>query len=297
MMNKLTLAFLFCAWSVTTNAQQLLVAQAVQVCSKGEQTAFQVLIPEAKLKNVETGWKKKLKTKSKAKVEEIGGEYIIYGAIDENIASGGFNVFSKLLETTEGVVLTVWFMRSDSVFISRESAPDKSLAVEKYVRDFAVEEYRQVVSGQLNTENKKLSELESDLKQLINNEEKANKKINENERSISRTKADIRSNENDQKVKEAEVKKQKAVVESLKTSPGDAYKGAQKTLKQFESELKKQVSENEKMHKQIDKMEAEIREEQRNIAQSVQEQYQKRADIDKQKTVVKTFEEKLSSIK
>lgn len=297
MMNKGILAFLFCAWTVAASAQQLLVAQSVQACSKGEQTAFQILIPEAKLKNVETDWKKKLKAKSKGKLEEINGEYVIYGAVDENIAPDGFNVFSKLLETTEGVVLTAWFMRSDSVFISRDSAPEKSLAVEKYVRDFAVEEYRQVVNGQLNTENKKLSELESDLKQLINNEEKANKKINENERSISRTKADIRSNENDQKAKEAEVKKQKAVVESLKATQGDAYKEAQKTLKQFETELKKLVNENEKMHKQIDKMEAEIRDEQRNIAQSIQEQHQKRADIDKQKTVVKTFEEKLSSIK
>lgn len=297
-MNKLAVLVVALVFAFSASAQrEILVAQSIQACSKGEQPAYQVLIPEAKLKNVENGWKKKLKAKSKGKLESINGEWIIYGAVDNNIAPDGFNVFSKLLETTEGVILTAWFMRSDSVFISRNTVADKSLAVEKYMRDFAVEEYRQVVQAELNAENKKLSDLESELKQLINTEEKANKKINENERSISRTKSEIRSNEGDQKTKEAEVKKQKGVAESLKVTPGDAYKEAQKTLKQLEGELKKLVSENEKMHKQIDKMEAEIREEQRNIARSIQEQYQKRADIDKQKKVAKAVEEKLSNIK
>lgn len=297
-MNKLAVLVVALVFAFSASAQrEILVAQSIQACSKGEQPAYQVLIPEAKLKAVESNWKKKLRNKSKGKVEEQGGELIIYGAIDKNVAPEGFNVFSKLLETTEGVLLTAWFMRSDSSFISRETAADKTLAAEKYVRDFAVEEYKEVVKAELNGEQKKLSDLEGDLKQLVNEEEKANKKINENERSIGRTKTEIRTNEADQKLKSDQIAKQKTTVESLKNTPGDAYKEAEKTLKGMENEQKKLVNENEKLHKQIDKWEADIREEQRNIARSIQEQYQKRADIDKQKNVAKAVEEKLSNIK
>ncbi len=297
-MNKLAVLLIALVFVYSASAQrEILVAQSVQLCSKGEHASYQVLIPEAKLKAVESDWKKKLRNKSKGKVEEQGGELIIYGAVDKNVAPEGFNVFSKLLETTEGVLLTAWFMRSDSSFISRETATDKTLAAEKYVRDFAVEEYKEVVKAELNSEQKKLSDLEGDLKQLVNEEEKANKKINEDERSISRTKTEIRTNEADQKLKSDQIAKQKATVESLKNTPGDAYKEAEKTLKGMENELKKLVNENEKLHKQIDKWEADIREQQRAIHKSTQDQYQKRADIDKQKSVVKAVEDKLGNIK
>jgi hypothetical protein len=295
---KITLPILFMAYALIASAQQqILIVQSIQPCSKGEQPSYQLLVPQAKLKTVETAWKQYLKNKSKGKPEEQNGEWIIYGAVNKNVAPEGFNVFSKLLETTEGVILTAWFMRSDSSFISRETAADKTLAVEKYLHDFAVIAYREAVKDELAEENKKLSALENDLEQLIKDEEKANKKINEAQRSINRTKTEIRTNENDQKLKSDQIAKQKLTVESLKSTPGEAQKKSEKTLKQMENELKKLINANEKLHKQIDKWEKEIREEGRNIEKSKQDQYQKRSDIDKQKFLVKSLTDKLNNIK
>ncbi|MCW5908402.1 MAG: hypothetical protein KIS94_11120 [Chitinophagales bacterium] len=297
-MNKFILLLAAVTLPFFISAQQKIrVVQLIQNCSKGEQNAYQTIIPQATLKDVEKDWKTYIKAKSKGKVEERSGEIFIYGAVNKNIAPEGFNLFSTLLETTEGVLLTAWFMRADSVFMSRETAPDKTLAAEKYLYDFAIIEYKAAVKNELNAENKKLAALESDLKQLINDEEKASKKINENERSISRTRTEIRTNENDQRLKKDQITKQKATVESLKSTPGDAQKAAEKTLKGLENELKKLVNENERLHKQIDKAEKEIREEQRNVDRSKQDQYLKRSDIDRQKTVCKSVADKLSNIK
>lgn len=282
---------------LTSAQQKIKILQLIQTCSKGEQSAYQTIIPQATLKDVEKNWKTYIKTKSKGKVEERNGEIFIYGAVNKNLAPEGFNLFSTLLETTEGVLLTAWFMRNDSVFISRETAPDKTLAAEKYLYDFAIAEYKAAVKNELNAENKKLTALESDLKQLINDEEKANKKINENQRAINRTRTEIRTNENDQRLKQDQITKQKITVESLKNASDDAQKAAEKTLKRLENELKKLVNENERLYKQIDKAEKEIREQQRNIDRSKQDQYLKRSDIDKQKMLCKSIEDKLNNIK
>lgn len=296
-MKKFLLLFVlsvpFLVWAQSTIA----VEQSAQTFSRGEQPSYRVLIPGGKLKDVSNDWNKYLKTKSKGKVEELNGEFVIYGAVNKNVAADGFNVFSKLLETTEGVQLTAWFMRSDSTFMSWKTDENQSKAVEKYMSDFAAAEYRDVVGTELKGEQKKLDELEKELKGFINDEEKSSKNINESERTIERTKTEIKTNEGDQKLKNDQVTKQKAVVESLKATPGDAYKEADKTLKGFENELKKLINENEKMHKQIDKAEKDIREERRNIDKSRQDQNAKRADIDKQRAVVKQVQEKLDGIK
>lgn len=277
-------------------AQTIPIQQSTQPCSHGDQPAFQLLIPEAKLKDIERDWTRYLKAKAKGKTEEIAGEIVMYGAVKKNIAPDGFNVFSKLLETTEGVMITAWFMRSDSAFMSKEKDSNQTLAVEKYLQDFAIPEYKSIVKGELNSENKKLSDLQNDLKGFINSEEKSNSKINENERSINRNKTQIRTNENDQKNQQSRIGKQKTVVESLKSTPGDAYKEAGKTLKEMENGLKKLVNENEKLNKQIDKWEKEIREEGRNIDQSKQDQSLKNTAIERQRAVVKSVEDKLKSI-
>ncbi len=277
-------------------AQSISIQQSTQPCSHGEQPSFQLLIPQAKLKDVERDWTRYLKTKAKGKPEEVAGEIAMYGAVKKNVAPDGFNVFSKLLETTEGVMLTAWFMRSDSAFMSKEKDSNQALAVELYLQNFAVPEYKAIVKDELKSENKKLEDLQNDLKGFINAEEKSNSKINENERSISRNKTQLRTNENDQKNQQNRIGQQKVVVESLKRTPGDAYKEAEKTLKEMENELKKLVNENEKLNKQIDKWEKEIREEGRNIDQSKQDQSLKNTDIEKQRRVVKSVENKLKSI-
>lgn len=296
-MKQLFSLFILCAALCVQAQSTIAVEQTTQTFSRGEQASYRILIPQAKVKDVEPDWTKYLRAKSKAKPTEISGEIVIYGAVNKNVDPAGFNVFSKLLETTDGVVLTAWLMRTDSAFMSWKVDENQSKAVEKYLSDFGAAQYRKVVGAELKVEQKKLDELEKELNVLINKEEKSNSNINQDERTIKRTENDIKVNENDQKLKSDQIAKQKLVVESLKSTPGDAQKEAEKTLKGFENELKKLITANEKLHKQIDGREKDIRGEGRGIDKSKQDQYAKRSDIDKQREVVKQVQERLDGIK
>jgi hypothetical protein len=297
MMKKLATLFTAVTLLSATFAQaDLTVTEKLRPNSKGTFNSFQVTIPQAKLKEVNRDWQKYLRDDANGKPEEINGEIIMRGAVNKNISPNPFIVYSKLLETNEGVVLTAWITEDDSVFISSELSNDKDLAAKKYVRDFAVQEFKEVVKEELSREKKTLDNLEDELKSFINDEDESRKKINEYERRIQRNRTAIGTNEGDQKNKIDQITAQKKTAESLRNMP-DAYKEANKTLKTYEDELKKLQKENEKLHKEIDAWQKDIRNEERNIDKSKADQKIKTEQIEKQKVVVKTVEEKLAAIK
>lgn len=296
-MNKPFLLLIMSALPITIFAQtEITVTETQRPNSKGSFNSFQVTIPQTKLKEVERDWQKYLRDGAKGKPESVNGEIIMRGAVSKNVSPNPFTVYSKLLETTGGVILTAWITEDDSVFISAELNNDKDLAAKKYVRDFAVEEYKEVVKEELKAEKKTLNNLEDELKSFINDEDKSRKKVNEHDRSIQRNRTAISTNEGDQKNKIEQITAQKKTAEALRNSP-DAYKEANKTLKTYEDELKKLQKENEKMQKEIDGWQKDIRTEERSIDKSKADQKLKTEQIEKQKAVVKTVEEKLANIK
>ena len=279
-MNKLLLLLIMSAATFTVFAQtDLSVTETIRPNSKGNFNSFQVTIPQTKLKDVERDWQKYLRDGSKGKPETFNGEIIMRGAVSKNVSPNPFTVYSKLLETSGGVVLTAWITEDDSVFISAELNNDKDLAAKKYVRDFAVEEYKEVVKEELKSEKKTLNNLEDELKSLINDEDKSRKKVNECDRSIQRNRTAISTNEGDQKNKIEQITAQK------------------KTLKTYEEDLKKLQKENEKLNKEIDGWQKDIRTEERSIDKSKADQKFKTEQVEKQKTVIKAIEEKLAGIK
>lgn len=276
---------------------KIFVEEAPRAMSKGAQPSFLVDIPGAKLKTIEKDWIKYLEKSSKNKAEQLNGETLIKGSTVKNISTLPLTIYSTLLETNDGVRLTVWVAEQDSVFISDKMNNDKNLASIKYVKDFANAEYRDIVKAELETEKNKLDKLNDELKKLISIEEKAKSTIKENLRSIDRNKNDIKLNEADQKRKIEQITAQKAVVETTKVSGGDAYKEALKALDNLNGEKEKLEKENEKLNKQIDKWEKENREQDRDINQSKQDQGQKNEQIGRQKAVVEAVEAKLAAIK
>ncbi|MES2620571.1 MAG: hypothetical protein V4615_06955, partial [Bacteroidota bacterium] len=129
--------------------KEIIVKKDTVAMSKGTQSSFQVVIPEIKLAEAEKDWMKYTISGSKEKVTSVNGENFKKGALNKNVSPNPFNVYSKLLETTEGVKLTVWLTENDTVFIAKEVNSDQNLAAEKYVRDFAVQEYQSVVKKEL----------------------------------------------------------------------------------------------------------------------------------------------------
>lgn len=279
------------------SVQNIEILDGERTFSKGTFASYQFTIPQAYLKDVSKDWQKYIKAGSKGKVAEENGETSIAGAVNKNVSGTTFDVYSTLVETTDGVRMTVWLTGPDSAYISKANNTDKDLAAQKYLHDFAVEAYKDAVGRELKEQQDGLKSLEDNLKEFIKDEEKSNKKINEDERSIERQKNAIKMNDNDQKNKAEQIGAQKKLVEQQRAISADAAKDAEKTQKGYESELKKLEKDNEKLNKEIDNWEKDIREEGRNIEKSKQNQRLKNDAIEKQKLIIKAVEEKLAAIK
>ncbi len=274
---------------------QVLIQDTFRPMSKGLFNAFTTLVPKAALADIEKDWTKYLSENNKAKPLAVNGEINIVGVSLKNISPKPINIYSKLRETMEGVKLSVWFTENDSVFISTDSADEKHLAVRKYLRDFVIRELKQTATTVLNAQKEKQSALEKELSAGIKLEEKANKKINENQRAIQRAKDEIVSVNDDVQRKDEQIYSQKGMVENTATD-ANANKGAKQTLKNLGKDKKKLKGQIELQNKNIDRSEADIRNEQRNITLLKQKQDLKNADLEKQKQLVREAENTLNSI-
>lgn len=114
---KKTLFVALCVVSVSVFAQkQITVLEDTFAMSKGTQTGFQVVVPQITLIEAEKQWLKYVATGTKVKATAVNGENIQPGAVNPNVSPKPFTIYSKLLETTEGVRITAWLTENDTIF-------------------------------------------------------------------------------------------------------------------------------------------------------------------------------------
>lgn len=287
---------LFLSLCISAQSVVLPVEEAPRSFSKGTYPSFQIDIPGATLKDIDKSWQKHIASGSKAKVELVSGELVLAGAVNPNIAPAPLTIFSKLVDIPGFVRITAWFMLSDSVFVSRERNNDQDLATQKFVRDFALEAYRDVVKAELKKEEAALKVMEKDLDNLIKEEDKAAKKIDENKRAIQRANDNIATGNADIQTVSYKISSQKEMVEKT-SADKNANQGAKKTLKELENSKKSLQKGNETEAKSITKMNAEIRDAERAIADAKEKQNLKLADIEKQKKKIAEVSDKLNGIR
>ncbi len=295
-MKKILFAAL-CVVTVSAFAQKpVTLSEDTFAMSKGTQTGFQVEIPQITMIEAEKQWLKYVSTGSKGKATVLNGENTQTGVVNPNVSPNPFIVYSKLLETTEGVRLTTWFTENDTVFISKQLNNDQDLAVQKYIRDFAVAAYQDAVKDELKAEQDKQKALEKELNSLIKEEEKAAKKISESNRAIQKSTDNIATNNADVQDVSYKISDQKGMVERT-ASDANANKGAKQTLKDLENQKKKLQSQSEAENKNIDAMNKTIREEERKIADLKEKGNSKTTQIEQQKQKVKEVQSKLDGIR
>ena len=277
--------------------KEITVDETMKTMSKGSQNGYVTDIPQGKLKEVTSGWKKYVKRESKNNIEEANSEIIMRGTTIPNISTNPIYVYARLLETDQGVMLTAFFSDDDSVFISTAKSEEKSIAIKKFLKDFVIQQYKVAVYHEQDAEKKKLLKLEDDLDDLIKANEKANKRINEDERKIDKNKDEIAANRKEQEARAGEVANQKEVVRTLSTSPGEEKNLSEKKLKDLEKEKKKLEKKGENLHEDVEDLQSDIRQERRLIEKNEDAQKAKKEDISSQKDVIRGVEKKLNGIK
>jgi hypothetical protein len=138
--------------SVVGFAQNQLVVEVIQLEKRSHfitQQAYVVMIPKGDLTQVEEAWLNYIGYKKKHKGKVAAGEHFQSRSFNKSISAYPFNIYSKLSSTASGVQLTAWFTQSNEPFISSDPNNGQNHAVQKYVHDFAVQQYRQSVEIKL----------------------------------------------------------------------------------------------------------------------------------------------------
>jgi hypothetical protein len=102
-----------------------------------------------------------------------------------NISTTPLTVYARFVESTSGVQLSSWFAQGDS-FIATAVSADKSIAVQKYLHDFGVMEYKDAVSNELAEEQKKLKELEKTYEGFVKDQKKAENAVTNAQKEIEK---------------------------------------------------------------------------------------------------------------
>ncbi|MBP9152372.1 MAG: hypothetical protein KBF73_08830 [Flavobacteriales bacterium] len=287
----------FTTFSFGAFAQEpIIVTMDALAPSTATRNSYSVDIPQVSLKDVERDWVKEVGKSSKGKATVVNGEHVQSGAVNTNISPEPFTYYSRFVEAPKGVRLTSWLGNNNIVSASGVANANQDLAVQKFMRDFAVEAYRGAVKEELKMEEDKLRDLEKNMAQAVKTEEKSNKTIQQNQRSNIKADDAIATNERDIERKTENITDQKDMVQQTAADP-NANKGAKKTLGELESDKKGLQKENEKASKDIVAREKESRAADRTMVNANQVKETKASDIEAQREVVRLVKLKLDGIK
>ena len=281
--------------SISLFAQETIMVTVDSSTASVAQHTFSVDIPQTTIKDVKNDWQKHVASGNKGKASFVNEEYIQTGVVNKNISPDPFTMYSKLMETPVGVRLTARLELNYLASSSGVANSNQDLAVQKFLQDFAIDQYRTAVKKELNIEQKKLASLEKDLSKGIKEEEKSTKNMKENDRSNERSEDAISTNNRDINNSTDKISDQKGMVNVTASDP-NATKGAKKTLAELKREKRSLQKQNESQSKKIDNRNKENREEDRNIQLAQQNNETLKVAIERQKAVVEVVQVKLNNI-
>lgn len=179
--------------------------------SKGNQTAFTVMIPDAKTDEIAVLWKKYVNIRpsgeridnlntqignifrskeNRVKRENLkmirnGDELFIRSVEIDRISNYPMDVYARLTQLPEGCQLSAFFQYTDSVFLNELNVDEnKIILLQSYVRDFGVEAYKTVMDKNIKLASKEVSKEQNRLKELQANTLREEKSILRNETAI-----------------------------------------------------------------------------------------------------------------
>ncbi len=297
MTRYLFLSLLLLIAQITRAQDTLEIKENEKRFNTGNCNAYTVHIPQAKIKDVRSAWKKYMQQKSKINPKEIDGEFVLKGVKINEISSDSLISFSLVTANTNDVEVTACFGNMESVFYSSAKNPETAEGIKSFLRNFAVTEYKKAIDFELTGEKKKLSLLEQNLTDLENENIKFEKNIKANERSIERLNGDIKSNKTLQDIKSDAIDQQQRILSTF-TTDSDAKSDEEKKLKSMQKEKKKLEKENESLFRDIEEKEDDNKSMRKKIDKNNEELIPaKKKEIEKQREKVVEVDMKLKNIR
>lgn len=281
---------------ISAHAQEeIVVTMKNKSFSIGEVPAFASFIPEASYISVSKAWEKYLEQETKENVSFENGEYIILSKAYEKVSSTPLNIYSYVKEY-EGELLLVCAIQLNGEFISSAMDEEIYIPAKKYVRDFAVESYKNAVIDEINAEEKVLKKIDIEKSQLTLQKESILSSINQYERNNITKQDEITLNKLDLSNKVLQIQAQKEFVLQLANAGEDAQEEAEKVLKDMEKDFKKLQKANENLHEDIASNESHIRLKESSLKAIESQLKFLQLDIEDQEYKLRKLKQKLENI-
>lgn len=215
MKSTLSITFLIIAIQTTLFAQlpefEFKAIEESRSMSRGTFNAIVVSWPKASTKILDKNWKQYAKKfKGKLKYDGKQSEYFLDNAEFKEMSENMVDVTAKITQKGEGAELVVWFNLGVTYLSSNEHA-ERYPAAEKFLRQFDLLVYAELMKQQLKDEQKKLKLLNKELKKIEKAQEKEEKKIEKQKKTIE--KAEKAIDDSQKVIDEQETKKQKQETE------------------------------------------------------------------------------------
>ncbi len=249
--------------------------------SLGVQSAFEVVVPQAKTNDAIDLWKKTIIPgglfKKNPKMEKQKDEWIVNNVVINDITSTPLNVFTQISSFPENIYIRI-FLQSEGGFLgSAGSSPQTTMAANNFIRNYAVDLYKQAVEKELKQEQNKLSSLENNQNKLYRQNKSFNNKIEDARRNESELKGEARQNEM--------LKNYQDSIQYINLNPNDdkAREKLDKEIKSTEKDLNRSQRSQSKYERKVNK--------------NLKDQRGKADEIEKQKLHVREIKIKLENIR
>lgn len=277
--------------AASSAAQQPIEVTMMTPQAQDPQPYFSVDIHRISIDQVRRDWKNYIEKGSSGDGNLINGEYIQTGVVNKSISADPFTAYAGFNQSAESVNLKVWLKQNNTAFGMGENTE----AVKKFVRDFAVAEYRKGTTEILKNEQAKLDGMEGELASLNKADDKSIRDSERNNRSNERSEETITSNQTAIDNSATKIESQENMIDQTGTDE-NANSGAKKTMKEIESEKKELQKKNEKESRRIDDRNEKNRASDRKRTISQQDRTRMEAEIEDQKTVVYNLQQELNNI-
>lgn len=247
---KIPFTLFLSLFSFSILAQDSMIVNPVtKTISKGTQPGFSITVSHSSERNFIRDWRRMLK-KSKAEEFKRGGELHYHVWIPE-ISKDTVWIYNLFDESHQNIVFYGFISTNDSIF---SGSGEIASGLQRYMRNFAVDQFREDVRSQMEVEKKKLKNLDDDLENLNKQNDNWNKNIKKNDRKIDNLRDDIATLSKEEELKGDAIFTQKQLIATYITE-SEQRTIEEKKLKLLEKDKKKMQSKIESYHKKIDNLE------------------------------------------
>jgi hypothetical protein len=273
----------------------VLVTEDSLYFGKNKIPGVSVLIPEANFEKALKTWKKDMESGTKSKLVTENSEMSIFGAKLKGISPNPVNVYSKMINLDSLIKLTVAVELKKDVYVERSTGEEALTKVKNYVKEFAKNQYIEVVKDQVDVEEEKLSDIQKELSSLEKDKTNLQKSIQSNNADIVDERGNIEVQNSEVTKLSAEIVDQNRQLSSLEA--GDVQKQKKDQIKDLEKRKKKALNSIESSQNKIDKANNEIDKANLEIPKNDRMQQDVMVRIEKQQAVCRQFADKLETIK